>query len=85
VVELWTEKERKKEEEGKKRTKQEEEYDEIFKRSKLLERSSNKREEKENGKGDRTNELIIVLKKLKNYLKQEIAELTKEVREMKEE
>jgi len=30
----------------------EEEYDEVFKRSKLIERSSSNREEKKNGRGD---------------------------------
>jgi len=86
VIELWAKKERKEDEEGKKRTRQkEEEYDEIFKRSKLVERSLNKRKEKENRRGDRTKEMIIVVKELKNDLKQEIAQLRKEVREMKEE
>jgi len=37
----------------------EEEYDEIFKRSKLVERSPSKKEEKENEMGDGTKELII--------------------------
>jgi len=85
VVELWAEKKRKEEEEGKKRMRQKEkEYDEIFKRSKLVEKSPSKREEKENERGDGTQELIIVLKEVKNELKQKI-ELRKEVREMKEE
>jgi len=69
----------------KKMRQKEEEYDEIFKRYKLVERSPSKREEKKNGRGDRTNELIIILKELKNDLKQEIAELRKEIKEMKEE
>jgi len=44
----------------------EKEHDEIFKRSKLIERSLSKREERENEMGDGTKELIIILKKLKN-------------------
>jgi len=63
----------------------EEEYDEIFKRSKLVERSPSKRIVRENEAGDGTKELITVLKKLKNALRKEMAELRKEVREMKEE
>jgi len=63
----------------------EEEYDEVFKRSKLIERSRSKREEKENGKRNGLNELITILKELKNNLKEEIADLRKKVREMKEE
>jgi len=44
VMELWAEKERKEEKEEKKRMRQkEEECDEIFKRSKLVERSPSKR------------------------------------------
>jgi len=74
----FLEKERKEEEEGKKGMRQkEDEYDEIFKRSKLVERSPSKREEKENGRGDGTKELIIVSKNLKNDLQQEIADLRK--------
>jgi len=47
VVELWAEKERKEEEEGKKRRSQKEEkYDEVYKRSKLVERSPSNREER---------------------------------------
>jgi len=43
VMELWAEKERKEEEEAKKRMRQKkEECDEIFKRSKLVERSPKK-------------------------------------------
>jgi len=85
-VELWAEKERKEEEEGKKRMRQkEEEYDELFKRSKLAERSPSKREEKDNGEGDGINELITILKELENDLKEEIADFRKEVRKMKEE
>jgi len=81
VVELWAEKEKKEEEGGKKRMRQKEEkHDEIFKRSKLVERSSSKREGKEYEIGNETKELIIILKELKNELKQEIAELRKEVR-----
>jgi len=49
------------------------ECNEIFKRSKLVERSPSKRVEKKNEAGDGTKELIIVLKDLKNDLKQEIA------------
>jgi len=82
VMELWTEKERKVEEEEKKRMRQkEEECDEIFKRSKLVERSPNRRVERENKAGYGTKEL----KDLKNDLKQEIAGLRKEVKEIKEE
>jgi len=81
-MELWAKKERKEEEEEKKRMRQkEEECDEIFKKSKLVERSPSKRIEKENEVGVGTKELIIVLKDLK----QEIARLRKEVREIKEE
>jgi len=43
----------------------EEEYDEVFKRSKLVERSSSNREEKENGRKDGLNKLITILKELK--------------------
>jgi len=86
VVEQWAEKERKEKEEGKKSTrKKKEECDKIFKRSKLVERSLSKRIERENEVEDGTKELIMVLKKLRNELKQEMAELRKEVREMKEE
>jgi len=47
-MELWAEKERKEEEEEKKRMRQKEkECDEIFKRSKLIERSPSKRVERE--------------------------------------
>jgi len=59
----------------------EEEYDEIFKRSKLVERSPNRRVERENETGYGTKEL----KDLKNDLKQEIAGLRKEVKEIKKE
>jgi len=70
VMELWAEKERKEEEEEKKRMRQkEEECDEIFKRSKLVERSPSKRIERENEAGDGTKELIIVLKDLKRTKK----------------
>jgi len=48
VIELWVEKERKEEEEAKK-----EECDEIFKRSKLVERSLSKSVESENEAEDR--------------------------------
>jgi len=67
VIKLWAEKERKEEEETKKRMRQKEvECDEIFKRSKLVERSPSKNVERENEAGDGTKELIIVLKELKN-------------------
>jgi len=86
MVELWAEKERKKEEEAKKRIRQkEEECQEIFKRNKLVERSSRNRIERENEAEDGAKELITVLKKIRNELKQEMAELRKKVREMKEE
>jgi len=53
VMELWAEKERKEEEEVKKRMRQkEEECDELFKRSKLVERSPSKRVKRENEAGD---------------------------------
>jgi len=56
-MELWAEKERKEEDETKKRMRQkDEECDEIFKRSKLIERSSSKRVERENEAGDGTKE-----------------------------
>jgi len=85
-VELWAEKERKEEEKRKKRTRQkEEEYDEIFKKSKLIERLLSNRQEKENGRGDGRNELITLMKELKKDLKEEMGDLRKEVPEMKEE
>jgi len=65
--------------------KKEEEYDKIFKRSKLVERSSSNREEKENGREDGLNELITILKELKKDLKEEMADLKKKVKKMKEE
>jgi len=85
VMELWAEKEKKEEEEAKKRMRQKEEKcDEIFKRSKLVERSPSKSVERENEVEDGKKEWITVLKELKNELKNEIAELRKEVREIKE-
>jgi len=84
VMELWAEKERTEEEEAKKRMRQkEEECDEIFKRSKLVEKSLSKSVESETETEDGEKEWITVLKKLKNELKKEIAELRKEVRKMK--
>jgi len=81
MVELWAQSERKEEEEGNKRMKQKEkEYDEIFKKSKLVEGSPNNRENKKNGRGDGLNELITIMKELKK----EMADLRKEIREMKE-
>jgi len=44
----------------------EKKYNEIFKRNELVERSPSKREEKENERRDGMNELITILKKLKN-------------------
>jgi len=86
VMDLWAEKERKEEEEAKKRMRQkEEECNEIFKRSKLVERSPSKRVENENEAGNGMKELIIVLKDVKSDLKQKIAEFRKEVRKLKEE
>jgi len=86
VVKLWAKKEGKAEEEGKNIMRQkEEEYNEIIKRSKLVERSPSNRREKENGRGDGLNELITILKELKKDLKEELADLRKEVKEMKEE
>jgi len=61
----------------------EEEYH-VFKRSKLLERAPSNRKEKENGKGDGLNELIIILKELKKDLKEKMADLRKQVREIME-
>jgi len=56
VVELWAEKERKEEKEAKKRIRQKkEECEEIFKRSKLVERTPSKRIERENEVRDGTN------------------------------
>jgi len=51
-----------------------------LKRNKLVERSRSKREEKMNGKGDGMNELLTILKELKNDLKKEIIVFRKEIR-----
>jgi len=70
MMELWAEKERNEEEEEEKRMRQKEKKcDEIFKRSKLVERLPSKRIERENEAGDGTKELIIVLKDLKKEKK----------------
>jgi len=70
VEELWAEMEKKEEVEEKMRMRQqEEEYDEIFKRSKLVDRSPSKREEKENGRRDELNKLITIFKELKKGFK----------------
>jgi len=59
VMELWAEKERKEEEQAKKRMRQKKEQcDEIFKRSKLVERTPSKSVERENEAEDGNNEWI---------------------------
>jgi len=55
-----------------------------LKRSKLVERSPRKSVESESEAEDGEKELIMVLKELKNELNQEMAELRKEVKDMKE-
>jgi len=69
---------------GDKRTGQEEEGDEIPKGSKAIERSPRKRAASESEVERGEKEVITVLIELKNDLKQEIAGLRNEVREIKE-
>jgi len=56
-----------------------EEYDEVFKRSKQVERSVSSREEQENGRRNRMNELITIRKELK----EQMADLRKDLTKMK--
>jgi len=78
-MKLRADKKEKEKEEEKKRQK-EETYNEIFKRSNLLVKSPEiGRKEKEDEKGDGENEMLTILKEIK-----EKTDMRKEVREMKE-